>query len=247
MSFRDHFSSHSSSYSEFRPGYPKELFSYLKTLVPDGTSVWDCGTGNGQAAVSLAEVFDSVIATDPSANQISEAEEHPKVRYLVASAENSTLENLQVDLVTVAQAFHWFDFDAFFTEVRRVCKPGGVLAIWGYGLQTTSPETDTIVKRLYGEITGPYWPPERRYVEEAYKTVPFPFSEIDPPALFMEEFWTVEQVLGYLRTWSSVQKFIQKNGRDPVSEVEDQLRSSWGNSKLRSVKWPLFFRIGRIL
>lgn len=247
MSFRDHFSSHSSSYSEFRPGYPKELFSYLKTLVPNGTSVWDCGTGNGQAAVSLAEVFDAVVATDPSANQIAEADAHTKVRYLVASAENSTLENLQVDLVTVAQAFHWFDFDSFFAEVRRVCKPGGALAIWGYGLQTTSPEVDAVVKRLYGEITGSYWPPERRYVEEEYKTVPFPFPEISPPEFFMREGWTIEQLLGYLRTWSSVQKFIRKNGNDPVSEVETELRSAWGNEKIRSVRWPLFFRIGKIL
>ncbi|PJZ52488.1 class I SAM-dependent methyltransferase [Leptospira adleri] len=247
MGFRDHFSSHSSSYSEFRPRYPRELFSYLKGLVPAGNVVWDCGTGNGQAAISLAEYFEKVIATDPSANQISNAESHPRVEYRVCKAEESTLGNHEVDLITVAQAFHWFDVEPFFKEARRVCKKNGILALWGYKMHRISPEVDFLVDRLYEEIVGPYWPPERKYVEEEYKTIPFPFEEISPPSFSMKEEWTVEQVLGYLRTWSSVQKYIQKNENDPVLVVESDLRSAWGNVQTKTVEWPLFFRIGKIL
>ncbi|WP_061248135.1 class I SAM-dependent methyltransferase [Leptospira alstonii] len=246
MSFRDHFSSHSSSYSEFRPGYPKDFFLYLKSLVPNGKVVWDCGTGTGQAAVSLAEVFDKVIASDPSANQIANAEPRQNVEYRVCKAENSTLGNHEVDLITVAQSFHWFDFEPFYKEAVRVGKKKGILAIWGYGLHGISPEIDKIVDKLYGEIAGSYWPPERKYVEEKYKTIPFPFEEIFPPTFSMKEEWTVDQVLGYLRTWSSVQKYIQKNESDPVRLVETEIRNSWGTAKKRIVEWPLFFKFGRL-
>ncbi|MBM9576083.1 class I SAM-dependent methyltransferase [Leptospira sp. 201903070] len=246
MSFRDHFSSHSSSYSEYRPGYPRELFSYLKGLAPEGKVVWDCGTGNGQAAVSLAEFFDKVIATDPSANQIANAEFHPRVEYRVAKAEESTLKNHEVDLITVAQAFHWFDFEPFFKEAQRVGRKNGILAIWGYRMHRISPEVDVLVDKLYEEIVGAYWPPERKYVEEEYKTISFPFKEVPTPTFSMKEEWTVDQVLGYLRTWSSVQKYIQKNESDPVILIESDLRSAWGEVNTRTVEWPLFFRIGRL-
>ncbi|EMY76140.1 methyltransferase domain protein [Leptospira weilii serovar Ranarum str. ICFT] len=246
MSFRDHFSSHSSSYSEFRPGYPKELFLYLKSLVPNGKVVWDCGTGTGQAAVALGEVFEKVIATDPSANQIANAEPRQNVEYRVCKAENSTLENHEVDLIAAAQAFHWFDFEPFYKEAVRVGKKNGILAIWGYGLHGISPEIDKTVGKLYGEIVGSYWPPERKYVEDKYETIPFPFEEIFPPPFGMKEEWTVDQVLGYLRTWSSVQKYIQKNESDPVLQVEPDIRKFWGAAATRSVEWPLFFKIGRL-
>ncbi|TGL69723.1 class I SAM-dependent methyltransferase [Leptospira kmetyi] len=246
MSFRDHFSSHSSSYSEFRPGYPDELFSYLKSLVPNGNVVWDCGTGTGQAAVSLGEVFQKVIATDPSANQISSAEQHKNVEYRVCKAENSTLENHEADLITVAQAFHWFDFEPFYKEAIRVGKKGGILAIWGYNMHRITPSVDALVDKLYGEIVDSYWPPERRYVEEEYKSIAFPFETITPPYFAMKEEWTVEHVLGYLRTWSSVQKYIQKNESDPVLLVEKEIRNAWGSVSSRTVEWPLFFKIGRL-
>ncbi|XDD52111.1 class I SAM-dependent methyltransferase [Leptospira sp. WS92.C1] len=246
MSFRDHFSSHSPSYSEFRPGYPRELFQYLKSLVPNGNVVWDCGTGTGQAAVSLTEFFERVIATDPSANQIANAESHSNIEYKIAKAEESTLEKNEVDLITVAQAFHWFDFQPFYKEAVRVGKKNGILAIWGYGLHRISPEIDSLVGRLYGDIVGPYWPPERKYIEEKYKTISFPFEEIPPPVFDMTEEWTVEQMLGYLRTWSSVQKYIQKNEIDPVLKIEPELKKLWGNSKTKKVEWPLFFKIGKL-
>ncbi|AJR16289.1 class I SAM-dependent methyltransferase [Leptospira interrogans] len=246
MSFRDHFSSHSSFYSEFRPGYPKDLFYYLKNLSPHGKTVWDCGTGTGQAAVPLGELFEKVIASDPSENQIVNAEPRQNVEYRVCKAENSTLGNHEVDLITVAQAFHWFDFNPFYKEVIRVGKKKGILAIWGYGLHSISSEIDGLVNKLYGEIVGPYWPSERKYVEEKYKTIPFPFEEIVPPHFSMKEEWNVDQLLGYLRTWSSVQKYIQKNESDPVLLVEEYIRNSWGPTQTKIVEWPLFFKIGRL-
>lgn len=246
MSFRDHFSSHSSFYSEFRLGYPKDLFYYLKNLSPHGKTVWDCGTGTGQAAVPLGELFEKVIASDPSENQIVNAEPRQNVEYRVCKAENSTLGNHEVDLITVAQAFHWFDFNPFYKEVIRVGKKKGILAIWGYGLHSISSEIDGLVNKLYGEIVGPYWPSERKYVEEKYKTIPFPFEEIVPPHFSMKEEWNVDQLLGYLRTWSSVQKYIQKNESDPVLLVEEYIRNSWGPTQTKIVEWPLFFKIGRL-
>ncbi|WP_061209549.1 class I SAM-dependent methyltransferase [Leptospira borgpetersenii] len=246
MNFKDHFSSYSSSYSEFRPGYPLELFLYLKNLVPNAKTVWDCGTGTGQAAVFLAATFEKVIATDPSTNQISNAEPRKNVEYRVCKAEDSTLENHEADLITVAQAFHWFDFEPFYKEAIRVGQKNGILAIWGYGLHRISPEIDDVVDKLYRVIVGSYWPPERKYVEEEYKTIPFPFEEIIPPPFSMKEEWTVDQVLGYLRTWSSVQKYIQKNESDPVLLVEAEIRNFWGSTRTKIVEWPLFFKIGKL-
>ncbi|EKR62237.1 methyltransferase domain protein [Leptospira weilii str. 2006001853] len=246
MNFKDHFSSHSSSYSEFRPGYPIELFPYLKSLVPNAKIVWDCGTGTGQAAVSLAATFEKVIATDPSTNQISNAETRKNVEYRICKAEDSTLENHEADLITVAQAFHWFNFEPFYKEAIRVGRKNGILAIWGYGLHSISPEIDNIVDKLYRVIVGSYWPPERKYVEEKYKTIPFPFEEIIPPPFNMKEEWTVDQILGYLRTWSSVQKYIQKNESDPVLLVEAEIRNFWGKAQTKIVEWPLFFKIGKL-
>lgn len=218
MSFRNHFSSHSSFYSEFRPGYPKDLFYYLKNLSPHGKTVWDCGTGTGQAAVPLGELFEKVIASDPSENQIVNAEPHQNVEYRVCKAENSTLGNHEVDLITVAQAFHWFDFNPFYKEVIRVGKKKGILAIWGYGLHSISSEIDGLVDKLYGEIA--------------------------PPHFSMKEEWNVDQLLGYLRTWSSVQKYIQKNESDPVLLVEEYIRNSWGPTQTKIVEWPLFLKSG---
>ncbi|EMF82218.1 methyltransferase domain protein [Leptospira weilii serovar Topaz str. LT2116] len=246
MDFKDHFSSHSFSYSEFRPGYPLELFLYLKNLVPNAKIVWDCGTGTGQAAVSLAATFEKVIATDPSTNQISSAEPRKNVEYRICKAEDSTLENDEVDLITVAQAFHWFNFESFYKEAIRVGRKNGILAIWGYDLHRISPEIDNIVDKLYRVIVGSYWPPERKYVEEKYKTIPFPFEEIIPPSFSMKEEWTVDQILGYLRTWSSVRKYIQKNESDPVLLVETEIRNFWGKAQTKIVEWPLFLKIGKL-
>jgi hypothetical protein len=247
MTFKDHFSTQADRYTRYRPGYPRELFEYLATLPASRSEAWDCGTGNGQAAVALAEFFEHVDATDPSARQIEHATPHPRVRYHVAPAERCPLADDSVDLVTVAQALHWFDLDAFYTEVRRVGRRGSILAVWTYGLATITPEVDNVVLRLYSDVLGDYWPPERRIVEDRYQSIAFPFAAIEPPLLAMEAMWNLADLLGYLSTWSSAQKYLEAHGADPLELVRADLAQAWGSADVeRTVHWPLHLRVGRI-
>lgn len=246
MTFKDHFSGHAAAYASYRPGYPPELFEILADLPRERRLAWDCGTGNGQAAIGLADYFERVIATDPSAQQLEHATPHPRVEYRVAPAEASGLEAGSIDLVAVAQAFHWFDFDRFFAEARRVLAPGGVVALWTYNLARVSPEVDLQTDRLARKIVGPYWPPERRWVDEEYQTIPFPFEEEKIPPLRHEERWDLGRFVSYLRTWSSYVRFQKEVGSDPLKEVWDDLQAAWGDpSEARTVYWPIFIRAGR--
>ncbi|MFN2622280.1 MAG: class I SAM-dependent methyltransferase [Chthoniobacterales bacterium] len=240
--FKDHFSKQAAEYAKFRPRYPTELFRWLASVAPSKHLAWDCATGNGQAAVELAEYLDRVIATDASEKQVANAERHPRVEYRVASAEESGLESNNVDLVTVAQALHWFDLERFYAEVRRVLKPKGVIVATAYKLATVSPTIDAIVRHYYSDVVGPYWPSERVLVEK-FEDLPFPFAEVAAPACKMTVEWSVEQLLGYLRTWSATQRFMAAEKRDPLKEVERELRSAWGD-KERRVVWPLTVRVG---
>ena len=242
--FKDHFSAHAVEYAKFRPRYPKELFRWLATVAPERELAWDCATGNGQAAVELAELFECVIATDASEKQIGRAEAHACVGYRVAPAEESGIDSNTVDLITVAQALHWFDLDRFYAEARRVSKPGGVLAVWAYKLATVSPEIDAVVNHYYSEVVGPFWPEERILVEK-FEELAFPFPEIEAPPFEMVAEWNAEHLIGYLRTWSATQGFRAANQRDPLEEIEEGLRTAWGNG-VRRVVWPLTVRVGRV-
>ncbi len=199
--FHDHFSGFASRYADFRPHYPAELFDYLATLVPRHSLVWDCAAGNGQATYDLAERFDKVIATDASKEQIASARPHPRIEYRVAPAERSGLPEKSVGLITVAQAVHWFDLERFYAEARRVLSPGAVLAVWAYGVNEVEGDAvNQLVQDFYANTVGPYWPPERKLVEDGYRTIPFLFAEITAPAVRMEMRWTLEQLLGYFST-----------------------------------------------
>jgi SAM-dependent methyltransferase len=245
MNFKDHFSKQSADYAIFRPRCPQELFTYLASVAPTRGLAWDCGTGNGQAAVGLASVFDRVIATDASEKQIANAEPHEHVEYRVAPAENSGIQSGTIDLIMVAQALHWFDLDRFYAEARRVLEPGGVLAASAYNLLHIDPAIDEVVNRYYYEVVGPFWPPERKLVEQ-FADLPFPFREIDPPKFEMTAHWNLDHLLGYLRTWSSTQRFTATKGTDPLDQITDDLRRAWGKpQQTRSVSWPLVVRIGR--
>ena len=190
----------------------------------------------------MAEVFRRVIATDASEKQIGNAERHPRVEYRVATAENSGIESKSVDLITVAQALHWFDLEKFYLEVRRVLKPRGVIAAIAYKLATVSPAIDAVVNHYYSNIVGPYWPAERVLVEK-FEDLPFAFAKIETPTFEMTAQWAIEELLGYLGTWSATQRFMAAEKRDPLEEVEKELRSAWGGD-VRRVVWPLTVRVG---
>jgi SAM-dependent methyltransferase len=246
-SFSDHFSGVAGAYAEYRPHYPTRLFEWLAQLAPRRHLAWDCGTGSGQAALGLAPLFERVVATDASAAQIASARPHPRVQYRVAPAETSGLQSAAVDLVTVAQALHWFDRSAFSNEARRVLRPGGVIAVWSYGgPHFDDPRIDEIHRRFYLETVGPYWPPERAHVEGGYRTIEFSFDEIVPPAFEMEAEWPLRAFLGYVGTWSAVTRFREARGFDPVEPLADEFRPVWGESDLpRRIRWPLALRVGR--
>jgi SAM-dependent methyltransferase len=246
-SFPDHFSGVAGAYAEYRPHYPTRLFEWLAQLAPRRHLAWDCGTGSGQAALGLAPHFERVVATDASEAQIAAARPHPRVQYRVAPAESSGLQSAAVDLVTVAQALHWFDRPSFFAEVRRVLQRGGILAVWSYGgARFDDPRADEIFRRFYVETVGPYWPAERTLVEGGYRTIEFPFEEVVPPAFEMEATWPLSTLLGYVGTWSAVTKFREARGFDPVEPFAGELRLLWTESDhVRRIRWPLALRVGR--
>jgi SAM-dependent methyltransferase len=246
MTFKDHFSGHAGTYASFRPGYPPALFDFVAALPRGRALAWDCATGNGQAAGPLAARFARVIATDASAEQLAHAEPQANVEYRQAPAEASGLEPGSVDLVTVATAVHWFDFDRFYAEVERVLAPGGALAVWAYNLARISPEVDVLTDRLSHEIVRAWWPPERRFVDEEYRTLPFPFAEVAVPELWIEERWDLARYLHYLGTWSALTRYVQANGRDPRDEIHAGMAAAWGDpAAVRTVRWPIMMRAGR--
>jgi ubiquinone/menaquinone biosynthesis C-methylase UbiE len=242
--FKDHFSKQAAGYARFRPRYPQKLFDYLGSIAPSRQVAWDCGTGNGQAAVGLASVFDRVIATDASEKQIANAQSHERVEYRVAPAENSGIGSATIDLIMVAQALHWFDLDRFYAEARRVLKAGGILAASAYNLLHVESAIDEVVNRYYYKVVGRFWPPERKLVEQ-FADLPFPFHKVDAPRFEMTAQWNLDHLLGYLQTWSSTQLFIAANGSDPLEQIVAELRAAWGDSqRTRNVNWPLVLRIG---
>jgi ubiquinone/menaquinone biosynthesis C-methylase UbiE len=245
--FHDHFSSVANRYADFRPRYPSELFDYLATLVPRTSPVWDCACGNGQASVDLAARFDRVIATDASKEQIASATPNPRIEYRVAPGEQSGLPDKTIGLVTVAQALHWFNFDRFYAEVKRVSTPNAVIAVWAYGITTVeSDAVNQLVQHFYADTVGPYWPPERKEIETGYRTIPFPFAEITPPAFHMAAHWTLEQLLGYFSTWSATSRYIKATGRNPLEPLAAELAQVWGDANhRRQIAWPLVVRMGR--
>lgn len=244
--FPDHFSGHAAAYAKARPTYPPALFAHLAELAPARESAWDAGCGNGQAARALAQHFERVLATDASAKQIEQAEPHPRVEFAVARGEHAPLPDASVDLVTVAQALHWFDVDAFHAEVRRVARPNAIVAEWSYDLMHVTPAVDAVVHHLYRDVVGIYWPPERIHVEDAYAKLPFDFERVDVPDFAMQLEWTLDQLVAYLGTWSSVRRYADDRGEDPVAGLRDELASAWGSEASYPVRWPLAVRVGRV-
>lgn len=243
---KDFFSKQSKEYSVSRPTYPRSLFDFLASLVDRKELAWDCATGNGQAAVVLSEYFRQVIASDMSGKQIENARQKNNIRYEVFSAEKTTIKDNSIDLVTIAQALHWFNFDEFYKEVRRVLRKEGVIAAWTYGLHSISPEVDKVTYRLYKDILDEYWPNERKYIENRYEDIPFPFKQMPAPQFEIRLDWNLGELIDYLHTWSSVQKFMEKNNCDPVDQIVGQLEKAWGRQQKRQVVWPIYMKVGRL-
>jgi len=241
---KDYFSTHSGQYKRFRPTYPAELYSFLISQVNERKHAWDCGTGNGQVAVELAKNFNRVDATDISSQQLNQAPKQKNIHYSVQPAEQTNFPDNRFDLITVAQAIHWFNIDEFYKEVIRTIKSGGCFAVIGYGLVETFPKADSILSHFYRDIVGPFWDYERRYLEEKYQTIPFPFREIKTPEFYSTFEWSFDQLIGYLGTWSSVQHYRNKKGDNPVDLIYEDLKTCW-SGKIQTVKFPFFLRLGQ--
>jgi len=243
--FKDHFSEVGNAYRLFRPGYPPQLFAWLAGLTDQGVA-WDCATGNGQAALGLTAHLPRVLATDASFGQLRHAIFHHRIEYLCCAAEASCFRDGSIDLITVGQAMHWFDFEAYFREACRVLWSGGVLAFWCYGLGRITPDIDAVVDYFYHSVVGPFWPPERRYIEEGYRSIVMPLEELDAPSFAMHACWNLNEFLGYLATWSAVHRFVKAKEADPLEEVREKFLRAWGEpEQRRKVCWPLSIRVGR--
>lgn len=248
MTFQDHFSAVAGAYARFRPAYPPALFQALARLTAGRDRAWDCGTGSGQSAAGLAKWFRQVVATDPSEAQLRAwPRAAPAVRRVACTAEAAALADASVDLITVAQALHWFDVDAFYRQARRVGRPGSTLAVWSYSLCRVDAAVDAALDSLHHDALGPFWAPERRHVEAGYRTLPFPFDEEPAPeGLFLERRLTRPELEGYVATWSAV-RAARRAGVDVLPRFRETLAGAWPHAHVaRRARWPLAVRIGRL-
>ena len=246
MKYINHFGEQSGNYLQFRPDYPANLYEFILSLVTERQLAWDCGTGNGQAAAILAEYFTDVIATDINEAQLAVAVKKNNISYYAWPAEKTEIKSGSVDLITIAQALHWFNFAAFYAEVKRVAKPKAIIAAWCYALIDIDPAINAIINKLYNDILGDhYWPKERRYIDEEYKTIPFPFIDIPSPVFNIQKKINFEQLIGYLNTWSAVKEYAKQNGQNPIELIYPELHKAWG-MKQRQVSWPIYLKTGSV-
>lgn len=248
INYMQHFSEQSQDYLKFRPDYPKEMYQYLASLVLEHELAWDCGTGNGQAAAQLANYFNLVIATDISQEQLNVAMKKKNIRYHCWSAEKTEIPSHTVNLVTIAQALHWFDFDSFYREVNRVAADDAIIAGWCYALGSINEVVDLYIKKLYFVILGDeYWPKERQYINDEYKTIPFPYQKITTPQFVIRKMVDFSQLIGYLNTWSAVKEYEKLNQQNPIDLIYQDLQTAWGRVETeRMMTWPIHLLVGKI-
>jgi ubiquinone/menaquinone biosynthesis C-methylase UbiE len=243
---KDNFSRQADLYSKYRPTYPQELYDFILSHVSQRQIVWDCGTGNGQAARELAKYFEKVFATDISGKQIDNAYQAANIFYSIQPAEKTNFSDNTFDLITVSQALHWFQFDQFYNEVKRVAKPDAWIAVWMYGLLSISPEIDELVTvQFYKNLLGTYWDYERKFVDDNYTTIPFPFREVKTPRFSIHFEWMIDELQGYINTWSALQKFITANHFNPVDDLMKKVKSVTNNQTVKIV-FPVHLRMGQI-
>jgi SAM-dependent methyltransferase len=245
MSFQDHFSGHAADYERWRPRYPPALFAFLAEVVPVHRCALDVATGNGQAALGLAGHFERVVATDLSAPQLARATPHPRIEYRVEPAECVAVPDATFDLAAAAQAAHWFDLARFYPEMRRVLRPGGVLALWTYEKFRGGGSLDAALDDFYRNVVGHCWPRERRHVETGYRSLPFPFAPVAAPSFELVTRWSLDVAVAYVGTWSAVQRYRSLHGRDPLPLLHGLLAPLWGPGE-RELHWPIHLLLGRV-
>lgn len=244
---KDLFSEQSQVYAKYRPVYPGELFDYILQFVPERKTAWDCATGNGQAARVLADYFDKVIATDINEAQLKNAVQKPNIEYHICPAEQTPFADNSFDLITVATAYHWLNWKAFHKEATRVGKPNAVIAVWGYNRIICEDENvNRIIDHFYYDIVGPYWDPERKHVDASYNTVEFNYNPLPNQSFELNLRWTKDVLIGYLKSWSAVQHYINRNGTSPLTLIEEDLNKVWNDREEKEVHFPIFLLIGRI-
>lgn len=243
---KDYFSKQSQGYAKYRPVYPSSLFEFIFSLVKEKQLAWDVGTGNGQTAAALAAEFSKVFATDISEQQINHAAKADNINYAIEPAEHTSLGNESVNLVTISQALHWFNFPVFYDEVKRVAKPGAIIAAWTYTLLKIDPQTDRLIYDHHYDTLEDYWDAERIYVDEGYANIPFPFKQLTSPDFNIEVNWNLQQLEGYFNTWSALQKFITINGSNPVPALMEQIKKYWPEDETRKIVFPIKLKAGLV-
>ncbi|MBR9923164.1 MAG: class I SAM-dependent methyltransferase [Bacteroidetes bacterium] len=243
---KDNFSSQSAHYARYRPAYPDALYDWVFAQLTDFERAWDCATGNGQIAQKLAERFEVVLATDISPQQLKHAPKKENVMYRVARAEQTDMPGDFFDLITVGQAMHWFDFEGFFVEAKRVARPGSWMAIWGYELCQMEGKLNAIMHEFYHDVLGDYWDPERKHVDNAYADIPFPFIPVPTPSFKQEMHWTREELEGFFNSWSAVQHYRKAHADDPVEAVMKKMDAAWPSGEKQTVTFPLFLKMGKL-
>lgn len=244
---KDYFSERSHDYARYRPTYPQSVFNWIRELHGAKERAWDCATGNGQFASGLVSVFKEVYASDLSNNQLQHALHPNQIHYSQQRAEATNYPDDYFDFVSVAQAIHWFDFDAFYTELKRVLHPNGLFFVCGYAQIQTFPEADEVIDYLYRDILDAYWFPERRYVDEGYQTIPFPFEELPTPTAAFEAQWSINELLGYLSTWSARTNYMREKQQDPLDLIREKLTDKWGEHEQHPIRFPLLMRLGNFI
>ncbi|KQK04108.1 putative methyltransferase DDB_G0268948 [Brachypodium distachyon] len=250
-------------YAATRPAYPPELFEFIASKTARHDLAWDVGTGSGQAIAPLAKLYKEVVGTDTSAQQLSYAPPLPNVRYVhtpadlpLAGIHAAVAPPSSVDVITVAQAFHWLDLPRFYADARSVLRaPHGVLAAWCY----TEPRVDAggavdaAFWRLY-EASQPHWAPNRKMVDDEYRSVEFPFDPVDgeahtgPFEFSTERRMDLDDYLTYISSWSAYQTAKDKGVELLDEATVREFAAAWGGDRgvVKTVRYPVFLRIGKV-
>lgn len=244
---KDNFSSQSEDYAKYRPQYPLELFEYICSFVKGRDLAWDCATGNGQSAAVLSTYFDRVYATDISEKQLEQAVKEPNITYAKEPAEHTTIKDHTVNLTTVAQSLHWFNFDKFYNEIKRVSAPDALLAVWTYNLPSINPEIDQLLDEFHFDTMAEYWDPERKYVDEGYENIPFPFEELNVTDFKISMKWTIAELEGYINTWSAVQKYISINKTSPVNMFINKVKTLLNPQQVLNAEFPVRLKMAYVV